>query len=250
MKTIRNIKHGVYGSILALGILTAVPAHALVTDGDASAYALQANLFGSPLIGPIPNSTASGNESDSDSVVSLDTTFLDAGVLNSSASSNVDGSPGSKTAESSSSIAYFDLDLLLNGLSAEVLSSSSSVTGDYGSFNAVGSSSIVGLTGYGIFDPLNGISITGAPNQTLLSLAGIEVIANRQTSTCSATDCFMTTDALYVDVIGITTLTLASSYAHLAAPIPEPETYAMMLAGLAGMVGSKRLRNKVRAVKA
>ena len=252
MKTIRNIKNGVYGSVIALGLLTAVSAHADVTDGDASAYALQANLFGSPLIGPIPTSSATGNQSNSSSVISLDTPFLDTGILNSSASSNVDGSPDSKTAESSSSIAYLDLDILWNGLSADVISSSSSVTGDYGSFNAVGSSSIIGLTGYGLFSGLNGVSITGAPNQTLLSLAGIEVIANRQTSTCSASDCFMTTDALYIDVLGKTTLTLASSYAHLAgtAPIPEPETYAMMLVGLAGMAGSKRMRNKVRAIKA
>jgi len=245
----KKILNGVFGTVLALGFMSAGTANALVVDGDASAYAVQANLFGSPLIGPIPHSTANGNESDSDSVISLDTTYLDAGVLNSSASSNVDGSPGSKTAEASSSIAYLDLGILLNGLSADLISSNSSVTGDQGSFNAIGSSSIVNLTGYGIFDPLNGITITGAPNQTLLSLAGIEVIANRQTSTCSATDCFMTTDALYIDVLGKVTLTLASSHAHLAA-IPEPETYAMMLVGLAGLVGSKRMRNKVRAVTA
>lgn len=245
MNTIRTILNGVYGTVLALGLISASPAYAVVTDGDASAYALQANLFGSPILGPIPNSSVTGNDSDSDSVISLDTAFLDTGVLNSSASSNVDGSAGPKTAESSSSIAYFDLDVIRSGLSADLISSYSNVSGDQGSFVAMGNSSILNLTGYGLFSGLNGVTITGAPNQTLLSLAGIEVIANRQMSSCTAFDCSQTTDALYVNVLGIANLTLASSSAHLAAPIPEPATAAMLMAGLLGM-GGKRLR-KMRA---
>ena len=244
----RKILNGVFGTFVALGLLSTSTAHALVTEGDASAYALNATLFGSPLVGPIPYSTANGNESDSDSVISLDTAFLDTGILNSSASSNVDGTPGSKTAESSSSIAFFDLDVLQNGLSADLISSYTNVSGDYGSFNAIGNSSILGLTGYGIFAPLNGVTITGEANQTLLDVAGIQVIANRQTSTCSATDCFMTTDALYINALGKVTLTLASSSAHLAAPIPEPETYALMMMGLAGLAGSKRIRNRMKSI--
>ncbi|HYD33170.1 MAG TPA: PEP-CTERM sorting domain-containing protein, partial [Methylophilaceae bacterium] len=101
---------------------------------------------------------------------------------------------------------------------------------------------------YGIFAPLNGVTITGEANQTLLDVAGIQVIANRQTSTCSATDCFMTTDALYINALGKVTLTLASSSAHLAAPIPEPETYALMMMGLAGLAGSKRIRNRMKSI--
>lgn len=247
MKT-KKILRGVFGTLIALGMMSAGTASAVVTDGNASAYALQADVLGIN-IGPISSSSASGNQSDSNSLVELDTFFLDTGILNSSASSNVDGSPGSKTAESSASIAYLDLDLLTDGFSADVISSNTSVSGDQGSFNAVGSSSILGLSGYGLFSPLNGVTISGAPNQTLLSLAGIEIIANRQTESCDAFACSMTTDALYVDVLGVVNLTLASSSAYLAAPIPEPATTAMMLAGLAGL-GSKRLRNKVRAISA
>jgi len=252
MKNKRNILSILSGAFLALGIIAAAPANATVTEGDASAYVIKATIFDKPLIGPAPYVSAAGNEADSESIggvtLSDSRVSLSTGLLNAQAFSNVDGNSGSKTASSSSSIADVDFNLAeVLGISFDLISSNSSVSGDAGSFSAVGNSSIVNLTGYGLLSGLNDVTITGAPNQTLLSLAGIEIIANRQTSTCSATDCFMTTDALYVDVLGKANVVLASSHAHLAAPIPEPETYAMMLAGLAGLVGSKRMRNKGRA---
>ncbi len=246
MKTIKNMLYAVYGSVLSLGLLAASPAHAVVTEGNASAYAVQAEIFGSPVIGPIPYSSVSGNGSDSDSVLDIDVGPLSIGVLNSSAFSNVDGSPGPKEASASSSILDVDLSLShLLGLSFDAITSNSSVTGDQGSFAAVGNSSIVNLTGYGLLSGLNGIVITGAANQTLFDFGGIEIIANRQTSSCTSFECSITTDALYIDVLGKTNLVLASSSAYLAAPIPEPETAALMMLGLAGLVGSKRLRSKV-----
>jgi hypothetical protein len=242
MNDIRNILKGISGAFLAFGLMAAVPAHAVVTQGDASAYAVQASVFGSPLIGPAPFSSVSGNDFDSDSILDIDLGPLHVGALNSSAFSNVDGSPGSRLATASSSIADVDFSLhKVLGFSFDLISSNSSVSGDAGSFSAVGDSSIVGLTGFGLLSGLNGAVITGAPNQVLLSLFGIEVIANRQTSTCTAFDCFITTDALYVDVLGKTNLVLASTTAHLAAPVPEPATAALMMAGLAGL-GSRRLR--------
>ena len=246
MNSIRNILKGLPGAVLALGLMATLPAHATVTDGDASAYAVQATLFGSPVVGPIPTSSVTGNDSDSDSILDVTLGPLHGGALNSSASSNVDGSPGPKEASASSSIADVDFNLSrLLGFSFDLISSDSSVTGDAGSFSALGDSSIVGLTGYGLLSGLSSVVISGAPNQTLLSLFGIEVIANRQTSTCTAFDCFITTDALYVDVLGHANVILASSSAHLAAPVPEPATAALMMAGLAGL-GSKRFR-KMRA---
>lgn len=246
MYNIRNILKGLSGAVLALGLIATAPAHATVTDGDASAYAAQLSVFGSPLVGPIPFSSVSGNDFDSDSILDITLGPLHVGALNSSAFSNVDGSPGPKEASASSSIVDVDFDLhQVLGFSFDLISSDSSVTGDVGSFSAVGDSSIVGLTGYGLLSGLNSVVISGAPNQTLLSLFGIEVIANRQTSTCTAFDCFITTDALYVDVLGKANVILASSSAHLAAPVPEPATAAMLMAGLAGL-GSKRFR-KMRA---
>lgn len=252
MKNKRNILNALSGAIVALGVFAAVPAHATVTEGDASAYVIRATAFDKPLIGPAPLATVTGNNTDSESIgsVIISDSFVDlsTGLLNAEASSNVDGSSGPKTASSSSSIADVDFNVAeLAGISFDLITSSSSVTGDAGSFSAVGNSSIVGLEGFGLLSGLSSIEITGAPNQTLLSLFGIEVIANRQVSSCSAFDCFITTDALYVDVAGIKNLTLASSTAHLAAPVPEPETAALMMLGLAGLVGSKRLRSKMQA---
>ena len=252
MKNKRNILSALYGAILAVGITAAVPANATVTEGDANAYVIKAVVFDNPLIGPAPYVSVNGNGTDSESIGSIKLSDslvnLSTGLLNAEASSNVDGSNGSKMANASSSIADVDFNLAdVLGLSFDLISSESTVTGDAGSFSAIGSSSIVGLTGFGLLSGINDIQITGAPNQTLLSLFGIEVIANRQTSTCTATDCFITTDALYVDVLGKGNMVVASSHAHLAAPIPEPETAALMMMGLAGLVDSKRLRNKVRA---
>jgi len=252
MKNKRNILNALAGAFVAVGLFTAVPASATVTEGDASAYVIKATVFDNPLIGPAPYASVIGNGTDTQSIGSINLSDslvnLSTGLLNANASSNVDGSSGFKTATASSSIADVDFNVAeLAGISFDLISSSSSVTGDTGSFSAIGNSSIVGLTGYGLLSALNSVQITGAPNQTLLSLFGIEVIANRQVSSCTAFDCFITTDALYVDVAGLKNLTIASSSAHLAAPVPEPETAAIMLLGLAGLVGSKRLRNKVRA---
>jgi len=247
MKNIKNLLYGVYGSILAMGLLAASPAHALVTEGDASAFVVQAAFHDDPFFGPVPYSSVSGNGADADSIASVNFgSILSTGLLSTSAFSNVDGTPGSKTATSSASIADVELNLAhALGLSFDLISSNSTVTGDAGSFSAIGSSSIVNLAGFGLLSGLNNVVITGAANQTLFNLFGIEVIANRQTSACTATDCFITTDALYVDVWGKKNLTIASSTAHLAAPVPEPETAALMMLGLAGLVGSKRLRSKV-----
>src|SRR5690606_35738621 len=158
MNNIRNILKGLSGAVLALGLVAAVPAHATVTEGDASAYAAQVSVFGSPLVGPIPFSSVSGNDSDSDSVLDITLGPLHVDALNSSASSNVDGSPGPKEASASSSIVgvVFDLHQVL-GFSFDLISSDSSVTGDAGSFSAMGNSSIVGLTGFGLLSGLNGV---------------------------------------------------------------------------------------------
>lgn len=236
----------------ALALMAASSANALVTDGSASAYALDADLPLGLGIGPIPLSSVSGNDSTSDSVLSATVDpFLSTGVLNSSAMSNVDGSSGSKSASSSSSILDFDLNLpAVLGLSFDVLSSNSSVDGDAGSFDATGNSSIVNLQGSGLLAGLGLVVLDGSANQQLLSAPGISVIANRQTESCSSFSCSITTDALFVSVANLTTLTLGSSTAQLAgetAPIPEPSTYAMMVAGLLGIGAMRKWRGRSAA---
>lgn len=251
MKNKSNVLNALSGAFLALGIVAAVPANATVTEGGASAYVISATVFDYPLIGPAPYVSVTGMGSDSESIGSIELSdnlvYLNTHLLNANASSNVDGSSGSKTSSASSSIADVDFNLAeVLGLSFDLVSSNSSVTGDQGSFSAIGSSSIVNLTGSGLLSGLNSVTISGAPNQTLLSLAGIDVIANRQTSSCDSFACSITTDALYIDVLGKASVVVASSSAYLAAPVPEPETTALMMIGLAGLASSKRIRNKMR----
>ena len=250
MKNKSNMMKVFWSATLTLGLFSTAPAHAAVTEGGASAYAITVTTFDKLRIGTAPYASVIGNDTDSRSIgsIRLSDSQVDISTyaLKADAASNVDGGSGFRTASASSSISDVDFTLTdILGLSFDLVSSNSSVTGDQGSFSAIGSASIVNLSGSGLLAGLGDVTITGAPNQTLLSLDGIEVIANRQTSSCTSFECAITTDALYVDVLGKTNMVLASSTAYLAAPVPEPATTAMMLAGLAGL-GSKRLR-KMRA---
>lgn len=240
---------------VALTMLAASPAIAQVTDGSASAYALDASVLDIINVGPTPTSSVTGNGSDENSLATLNAgssllgATLSTGLLNTSASSNVDGNAGPKTAMGSSSIVDFDLNTNLFSLSFDTLTSNSTVTGDAGSFNAMGNSSILNLMGSGLLGNID-TNITGAPNQVLLSALGVEVIANRQTTSCSSFSCMLTTDALYVNVAGLANLTLASSTAELmgnTAPIPEPSTYAMMVVGLFGLGAMRKWKQRNKA---
>ena len=94
------------------------------------------------------------------------------------------------------------------------------------------------------------LSLLAVANQVLLDLAGISIIANRQTSSCDTFSCMITTDALYVNVANITSLTLASTTAMLTgstAPVPEPSTYAMMVVGLFGIGAMRKWKNRSAA---
>ena len=240
------------GASVALSLLAVSPAFAQVTDGSASASGAAANLPLGLSLGPIPYSSVTGNGTDNDQVLNVSVfPILDIDALTTSASSNVDGSAGDKAASSSASILNLDVGVpLAFGLSFDVLESNSSVTGDAGSFSAIGSSNIVNLQGSGLLAGLGLTAIDGSANQVLLDLAGVSVIANRQTSSCDTFSCMITTDALFVNVANIASLTLASSSAMLAgntAPVPEPSTYAMMAIGLFGIAAVRKLKNRSAA---
>lgn len=248
MNAVKTMRTLLFGASAALTLMAASPVFAQVTDGSASASSLNAQLPLGTSVGTVPLSSVSGNGSDSNDLLRVTVyPYLDTGVLTTSASSNVDGSSGAKSASSSASILDFDLGGPLPfGLSADVLSSNSSVSGDAGSFAANGNSSIINLSGSGLLSGLNVNAIDGSPNQVLLNLAGISVIANRQTSTCSSFSCMITTDALFVDVANVATVALATTSARLAgntAPVPEPSTWAMMVAGLFGIGAMRKWKN-------
>jgi hypothetical protein len=248
MKNIRSIFKGVSGAAVVLGMMASTSANALVLGGDANASAV--DLDGVVDISPIPNVAVSGDDSDSQSVIELSVgpesdPFVTTGILNGSASSNVDGSPGPKEATASSSIVDFSFQYPgVGGFSFDTLSSESTVTGDQGSFTPTGNSSIVNLEGEGAFAALTG-EVAAGPNSGVVIPDVAEVTLNRQDSACDSFSCYITTDALYVNLLnGLVVLTLGHSHANLTA-IPEPTTTALMLAGLAGL-GSKRLRRKVQ----
>lgn len=240
------------GTSVALSLLAVTPVHAQVDTGSASAYGAYADLPLGLELGPTPSSSVVGNDTDNDQVLNVGVVpILDIDVLSTSAASNVDGSAGAKTASSYAAITNFDLDVpLAFGLSFDVLESNSSVTGDAGSFAAIGSSNIVNLQGSGLLSGISLTAIDGSANQVLLDLAGVSVIANRQTSSCDTFSCMITTDALFINVANLASLTLASTSAQLAgqtAPIPEPSTYAMMAIGLFGIGAVRKWKNRSAA---
>lgn len=249
MNATHSLRTLLTGASVALSLLAVSPAFAEVTDGSASASGVSANLPLGLSLGPLPGSSVTGNDTDNDQILNVNVLpILSLDALKTSASSNVDGSAGPKEASSSASILNLDVSVpLAFGLSFDVLESNSSVTGDAGSFSAIGSSNIVNLQGTGALSGLGLTAIDGSANQVLLNLAGVSVIANRQTSSCDTFACMITTDALFINVANIASLTLASSSAMLAgntAPIPEPSTWAMMAVGLFGVGAMRKWKNR------
>lgn len=249
MNAVKTMRTLLFGAGTALALMAASPVFAQVNDGGASASALSAQLPFGLSVAPAPLSSVNGNGSDSDDLLRVTVfPFLDTGVLTTSAASNVDGSAGAKSASSTASILDFDLGGPLPfGLSFDVLTSNSNVSGDAGSFSAVGNSSIVNLMGSGLLAGLNGSALDGSANQVLFDGAGVSVIANRQTSSCSSFSCMLTTDALFINVANVAAVALATTSAHLAgntAPVPEPSTWAMMIAGLFGIGAMRKWKNR------
>lgn len=186
---------------------------------------------------------------------------LTTGLLLSSASSNVDTTPGAKFARASSSTDELDttVDALLSivdvlELSASTIRSTAEVTGTPGNFVATGSSYIENLfLDTTLTSPLSvAIYDNLGPNAVLLDLLGITLTLNKQDSFCDAVYCEISVDAIDLSfnnaVFGALTLNgsikIGHSFAAMSAlPVPEPSTYGMMLAGL-GLVGFMAVRRR------
>lgn len=177
---------------------------------------------------------------------------LNTGILTGSASSDVDGAAGSRTTSGTGTVNGTVLDVLSKvSLTASVLSSTSTITGDFGSLLANGSSIITNAV-LTIDQPLLlpniviNLNASAAPNTVVsnaaLAALGISVILNEQIQSCSSFMCSLETNALH---IGLTPLglqlasadvKLGHSYASMTAVVPEASEWTMMLAGL-GLVG-------------
>ena len=208
---------------LAAGLFgSAAPAGAAVLGASAEAYGLDVDLnVDAGLvnvgvgIGPLPSgvNASSGSPFQDDASVVLADVDLDASALiassvtaeavNAAIESNVDGLPGSRTVSATGGVLNLDLDvgllptnilgttLTVVGIDGTLVSEAS-ITGDYGSLSASGSSTItdLGLTLNGTVVDLAGLGLDAtvlanpAPNTTVAlnvaGLAGATLILNEQ----------------------------------------------------------------------
>lgn len=245
----------------ALAIIHVGTANATVISAESNAYALGVDLDVSTLVSvdvavPQAGGTAPGSYSDVASAVGADVNLgpsvglgsllqlntavlSDATVLESSASSSVDGAAGSQVTQSSSLITGLALDIANTtldltplpsvlgtaiGISADTIFSDANVTGDYASLTALGNSTITNLSidlfGMGEIDlaslgldiGADGVIGTG-PNTQLLDFGGIvglDLILNEQISTCADGFCAMDVNALRLsfDAVDLTSFGL------------------------------------------
>lgn len=278
------------------GLLTSGMADATVIYGSSTGYGIDVDLSAlagalSLSAGPLPagaTGSAPPAYNVSDSVLSLNlldsvcvtslplvgcTLYVAAGVgtglLTGDAASDVDGGGGSRFASATGTVNDVEVNagtgLLTNlfstlglGLTATTLSSSSLVSGDYGSFLASGSSVIedANLTVAGVGQIA--LDAYAAPNTVVdplgaLSTLGLTVVLNEQTSTCGASSCDMAVNALRIGfdnfAVGTALLNGSIIFGHSeamlmaeAAVIPVPAAVWLFGSGLMGLIAVARSR--------
>lgn len=193
---------------------------------------------------------------------------INAGILQSSSSSDY---PATPTGTASASVANAGLGLTTQalflppvtilGLSADTILSTTSVSAE-GGLSAAGSSTIAGLdlTGLGLggllFD--GSLFVNPDPNTVLLDLLGLRIVLNEQIwSGDGVTDLGLSTNALRLSfsdfLLGGRLVTgdiiLGHSSASIrgyevtppAGAVPEPESWALLIAGF-GLIGAAMRR--------
>jgi hypothetical protein len=157
------------------------------------------------------------------------------------------------------------------GISATTISSTSSVSGS-GSLEAFGSTTIEDLVISGTAIGLTPITVGAtaavnpAPDDIIFDSGGLEIELNRQVTTGAdgptSTADGITTDALYIDFTNFAlgtglvngAVVVGESQAGIMGPpslvIPEPGTWALMLAGFAGLGASLRARRRTASAHA
>ncbi len=248
-------------------------AQAVVANGhsEGAGLVLQSVFPGVSLVLPPVSDYAPAPYSNSSLILPLNPVIpgvlgLNSGTLFGSDASDVNGLPGSRSATGTGTINGTALDLLGVTLTADILSSTSSVTGDSGSFDAAGSSIIANavltipqVLGTTVIQ----LNPAAAPNTVItnpvLTSLGIIIVLNEQLvddvagGSCAALSCKQETNAIHIKLnpLGLqlvdVDLKLGHSLASLtAAPVPEASEWAMMLAGV-GLIGLQLRRRSGRA---
>lgn len=253
-------------ALSALGLGLPLSASATVTASTSNAYGEFVNLtvtpnLGAPAVvtsGPFPFVSGSAPSpyslSDSAASVVVDP-YVTTGLLSVNASSDVDSLTGTRNASADATVN--DISVLLNAfgidLSATTVQSTAAVTGDFGALNALGTTTIEELE-------LNGVAslfINPAPNTVFLDIPGLTVTLNEQvvsgdfanSSTMAVNGVHISFDNYLSSNLSVISgdVILSHSEAMMMAVVPEPETYAMLVAGLAlmgAMVKRRESRSK------
>ncbi|WP_019627204.1 hypothetical protein [Thioalkalivibrio sp. ALJT] len=188
---------------LLFSALAVAPAHASVIEAESEAFVISSSIsvLGNNLldVGPTPlaSGTAPGTYDETAQTAGLNVDAsplanLSTGILNATASSDVDGGSGIRTTSASAEVAGLGLSLVdlplldpLIGLSASALGSEATVSGEHGSLVATGSSHLadLGLQIAGTNVDLD-VSASGEVDLALpAGLAGISLFLDEQTVT-------------------------------------------------------------------
>jgi len=203
MRTRKNRISRLVSGLLLLAFASA--GHARVITTGSSSYGESVNLTLTPFLLPNvgissdPFPVSSGvapapynnpNSAASVSVVSGTVLNLGTGIINTTANSDVDGTVGAKSTGATATVDDLGLSVFANllGLSADVVQSSASINGNFGSLSAAGSADLTNavLSTLGLVNV--GLAANPAPNTHvdvlgLLGLTGVSLILNEQTVT-------------------------------------------------------------------